>query len=168
MSLEIVKVSLLVEGGEAKPTGSIAPTLGPTGVNIVEVIKDINERTKEFKGMKVPVKVFVDKKKRTFELEVGIPPASALIMKEAGIKKGSGTPQAMDAGEVKYEQILEIVKIKRTNLLATSMKTGSLEILGCMNSMGVKCEGENPRVFQNKVKNGDLDKRIEAWEAKNK
>ena len=164
MSEEILTVSLLVEAGEAKPTGSIAPTLGPTGVNIGQVIADINKETMNFKGMKIPVKVVVTKKTRTYTLEVGIPPASALVMKEAGIEKGSGTPQDRDGGNITYKQVLTITQTKRENLLASSLKTGSLEILGTMQSMGVTCENEDPRDVQKRVKNGDFDDVIAEFE----
>lgn len=164
---ETVSVSLLVDGGEAKPSGAIAPQLGPTGVNLGQVIAEINKQTADYKGMKVPVEVIVDKKTRTFELSIGIPPASALVMKEAGISKGSGTPQAMDGGDITYEQVLNATKAKRPDLLGATWATASLEILGTMQSMGVKCDGEDPRIIQKKVQAGEYDDRVSAWESSN-
>ena len=84
-------ISSLVIGGEASAGPPLGPALGPMGVNIMEVINTINEKTKEFKGMKVPVTVSIDPETKKWEIEVGIPSASALLLKEAGIEKGSGT-----------------------------------------------------------------------------
>ena len=160
MSSEQVIVKLLADGGETRPSSAISSQLGPTGVNIGQVIAEINKETAEYKGMKVPATVIVDKKTRTFTLEIGIPPASALIKKEAGIAKGSGTPQAMDAGNLSFDQVISIAKTKRPNLIASSLKTATLEILGTMNSMGVTCEGINPKEFQAKVKAGEYDDKL--------
>ena len=84
-------ISSLVTGGEASAGPPLGPSLGPMGVNIMQVIDAINEKTKEFKGMKIPVTVSVDADTKEWEIEVGIPSASALLLKEAGIQKGSGT-----------------------------------------------------------------------------
>ena len=84
-------VSALVTGGQASAGPPLGPTLGPLGVNILQIVTAINEKTKDFEGMKVPVTVSVDKKTKTWTVEVGIPSAAALILKEAGIQKGSGT-----------------------------------------------------------------------------
>ncbi len=167
MSSETVTVDLLIDGGEAKPSGAIAPALGPTGVNLGQVVADINKATSDYKGMKVPVKVIVDKKTRTYELEIGIPPASALIKKELGISKGSGTPQKRDAGNLTLEQVLSITKAKRPDLLGATYKTACLEILGTMSSLGATCEGMDPRDMQKKIKAGEYDDRIKEWEEKN-
>lgn len=166
MSDNRVEVDLLIDGGEAKPSGAIAPALGPTGVNIGQVIGDINKQTAGYKGMKVPVKVIVDKKTRTFELEIGIPPASALIMKEMGISKGSGEPQKRDAGDLSLEGVLNVTVAKRPDLLGATLTTAALEIIGTMQSMGVLCEGLDPRDMQKKIKAGDYYDRIAAYESK--
>ncbi len=82
------KVSSLVTGGAASAGPPLGPALGPLGVNIMEVINAINEKTKDFEGMKVPVTVIVDSDTKKYEIEIGIPSAAALIMKEAGNPKG--------------------------------------------------------------------------------
>ena len=73
-------ISSLVTGGEASAGPPLGPVLGPIGVNIMEVINAINEKTKEFQGMKIPVSVIVDTESKKCEIEVGIPSASALIL----------------------------------------------------------------------------------------
>ena len=84
-------ISSLVTGGEASAGPTLGPALGPIGVNIMEVINAINEKTKEFQGMKIPVSVIVDTESKKWEIEVGITSASAQKLKEAGIQKGTRT-----------------------------------------------------------------------------
>src|SRR5467141_949294 len=78
----VEKLQVLVDGGKATPGPPLGPALGPLGVNIVESLKAINEKTKSFEGMKVPVTLLVDPKTKGFSIEVGTPPTSALIVKE--------------------------------------------------------------------------------------
>jgi len=74
----------LVDGGKASAGPPLGPALGPMGVNIMQVINTINDKTKEFNGMKVPVKVIIDPTTKNFEIEVGTPPAASLILNEIG------------------------------------------------------------------------------------
>ncbi|MCG3221633.1 MAG: 50S ribosomal protein L11, partial [Candidatus Heimdallarchaeota archaeon] len=105
-------------------------------------------------GMKVPVKVTVNKKTRGFEIEIGIPPASALVLKAAGIPKGSGTPNTENVGNITFPQLIEIAKSKWLDLTASSTKTACKEILGTMVTMGVTCEGKDPRDVQKEIDAG--------------
>ncbi len=105
-------VSAMVEGGKASAGPPLGPALGPLGVNIKEVIDSINEKTGELKGMQVPVKVIVDTEKKTFEIEVGTPPVSALIKKEIDINKGCDMPGIKRVGDLTEEQVKKISKMK--------------------------------------------------------
>jgi len=160
MSAEIVTVDLLVDGGNASPGGAMGPALGPLGVNIGEVVVEINKQTQAYKGMKVPVQITVNKKTRAFELEIGIPPASALILKAAGIDKGSGTPNTDKVGNITFQQLIEVTKSKVSDLSTTSLKPGCKEILGTMVTMGVTCENKDPRKIQQEIDAGKYDKLI--------
>ena len=102
------KISALVTGGGASSGPPLGPALGPLGVNIMEVIAAINEKTKDFEGMKVPVTVIVDTDTKKYEIEIGIPSAAALIMKEAGITKGSGTSGTEWVGDVTIDSIIKV------------------------------------------------------------
>lgn len=82
-------VEALVPGGKASAGPPLGPALGPLGVNVAQVVAKINEQTKDLNGMQVPVKVIV-KSRTEFEIEVGTPPTSALIIREIGVEKGSG------------------------------------------------------------------------------
>src|ERR1051325_10434172 len=105
-------ISALVSGGEANAGPPLGPALGPIGVNVLQVVNAINEKTKDFPGMKVPVKVEVDTETKQFVVEVGIPPTAALIFKEAGINKGSGTAGTNFVGNITIESIVKISKMK--------------------------------------------------------
>jgi len=154
MSAEIVTVDLLVEGGKATPGGSMGPALGPLGVNIKQVVDAINQKTKDYMGMKVPVKVIVNKKTREFELEIGIPPASALILKAVGVEKGSGEPNKVKVGNITFDQLINVAKAKWPDLTAATLAAACKEILGTMVSMGITCESKDPRVVQKEIDEG--------------
>jgi large subunit ribosomal protein L11 len=164
MSADLVTVDLLVDGGNASPGGAMGPALGPLGVNIKAVVDEINSKTQAYSGMKVPVTVTVNKKTRSFEIDIGIPPASALVLKAAGIPKGSGTPNTENVGNITFQQLVEIAKSKWMDLTASSIKTACKEILGTMVTMGVTCEEKDPRVIQHQIDAGKYDKLLEKEE----
>ena len=164
MSAEIVSVDLLVEGGKATPGGAMGPALGPLGVNIKQVVDAINEKTKDYLGMKVPVKVIVNKKTREFELEIGIPPASALILKAAGVEKGSGEPNEVKVGNITFKQLISVAKAKWPDLTAATLAAACKEILGTMVSMGITCEGKDPRTVQKEIDEGKYDEILKKAE----
>ncbi|MCG3215343.1 MAG: 50S ribosomal protein L11 [Candidatus Heimdallarchaeota archaeon] len=158
MSAEIVSVDLLVDGGNATPGGAMGPALGPLGVNLGAVVAAINKETQAYRGMKVPVKINVNKRTRAFDIEVGIPPASALVLKAAGISKGSGTPNTENVGNISFQQLIDVTKSKVNDLSTTSIKAASKEILGTMVTMGVTCEEKDPREIQKEIDSGKYDK----------
>lgn len=134
-------VESLIEGGKATAAPPLGPALGPLGVNIGQVVAEINKKTADFKGMQVPVKVTVDSATKEFEITVGTPPASSLIKKEAGLQKGSGNPLAEKVADLKIEQIIKIAKMKEDALLGKELKNRIREIIGTCQSMGVLVEG---------------------------
>ena len=95
---EIKVVEILVNGGQANAGPPLGPALGPLGVNIVAIVNKINELTKDYSGMRVPVKVSVNTEDKTFEVTVGTPTASALLVAELKVEKGSGTPNTVKVG----------------------------------------------------------------------
>jgi large subunit ribosomal protein L11 len=153
-------ISLLITGGEANAGPPLGPALGPLGVNIVAVVKKINELTSEYAGMRVPVKVNVDVENKGFDVEVGLPTTSALIAKEAKIPKGSGTPQSTFAGNLTVAQLLKLAKIKFGKTYAASCKAAAKEILGACVSMGITVESKDPRVFLKEVEEGKWDQAL--------
>jgi len=147
-------VELLVSGGQATAGPPLGPALGPLGVNTMAVVNKINELTKDYAGMKVPVKVAVDVENKTFEVTVGTPTASALIVSELKIEKGSGTPNTAKVGNLTMEQVVRIAKIKAPQLLSQTVKSAAKEILGTCVSMGVTVEGKDPREVQAEIDEG--------------
>ncbi len=157
-------VELLVDGGKATAGPPIGPILGPLGVNVLAIVNKINEVTKEYSGMKVPVTVTVDPETKEFEVSVGIPTTAALIVKEAQIEKGSGAPNTQKVGNITMEQVIKIAKIKRPVLLAKNLKAAVKEILGSCVSIGVTVEGKDPRDVQKELEKGAYDSIINANE----
>ena len=135
-------VEALVEGGKASAAPPLGPALGPLGVNVGQVVTEINKKTALFSGMQVPVKVSVDTLSKSFSVAIGTPPASALIKKEAGIEKGSSNPLMDKVADLRIEQIIKVAKMKDTQLLGKGLKAKINEILGTCNSMGVMVEGK--------------------------
>ena len=153
-------ISALVTGGEASAGPPLGPVLGPIGVNIMQVINAINEQTKEFKGMKIPVTVSVDPETKKWEVEVGIPSASALLLKEAGIQKGTGTAGSEWVGEVSVDAIAKIAKVKLESSYASSLKSVAKEIVGTCTSLGIKIEGKTPKEFTAEINEGKWDSKF--------
>ena len=153
-------ISSLVTGGEASAGPPLGPSLGPMGVNIMEVIAAINEKTSEFKGMKIPVTVTVDSDTKKWEIEVGIPSASALLLKEAGIQKGSGTSGTEWVGEVTADSIAKVANVKLESSYATSLKSVAKQIVGTCGSLGIKIEGKTPKEFTVEVNEGKWDSKF--------
>ncbi|MCG7848108.1 MAG: 50S ribosomal protein L11 [ANME-2 cluster archaeon] len=153
-------VEALVPGGKANPGPPLGPALGPMGVNIKEIVDSINEKTADFNGMQVPVKIIFDSKKN-YTIEIGTPPTSALILKEVGLEKGSGNAGTETVGNLTIEQAAKVARMKRNSLLATDFKSAVNEIIGSCVPMGVTVEDMDPREAQRAVKNGDFDGRLE-------
>ena len=138
-------VAALVSGGEASAGPPLGPALGPLGVNVLQVVNMINDKTKDFPGMKVPVKVEIDPETKRFTVEVGIPPAAALIAKEANILKGSGTAGINYAGSITMASAIKIAKMKIESSYAKDIKGVVKEVIGSCMSAGVKVEDKTAK-----------------------
>jgi len=141
-------VEALVSGGQATAGPPLGPALGPLGLNVLVIVNKINEETKSYAGMKVPVKVVVDPETKEFEVTVGIPTTAALIVKEAGIPKGSG--------------ILNIAEVKRRSLLAGSLKAAVKEIVGTCVSMGVTVDQKDAKTVLHEIDEGKYDEKLKS------
>lgn len=150
-------VEALVSGGQVTAGPPLGPALGPLGVNVFAIVNKINEVTKQYAGMKVPVKIIVNTETKEFDVNVGIPTTSALIVSELGIEKGSSTPNTEKVGNISITQAVKIAKMKQTKLLAGNLKAGIKEILGTCISMGVLVEGKDPKNVQKEIDEGEYD-----------
>ena len=153
-------VEALVDAGQATPGPPLGPALGPLGVNIKAVIDEINKKTQNFKGMKVPVKVEVDDK-RNFSITVGIPPTSSLLLSEAGVEKGSGTPNTEKSGNVTFDQVIKIAKMKQDSMLAIDLRAAAKEAIGTCMSMGLTIDDEEAKEIIKAVDEGKYDNYFE-------
>ncbi|MHB1434713.1 MAG: 50S ribosomal protein L11 [Thermoplasmata archaeon] len=141
------EVSVLVEGGKASAGPPLGPALGPLGVNVAQVVQKINEQTKQFAGMRVPVVVRVDPATRQFTLVVGRPPVAALLLKEAGKEKGSGKSKSEVIGDVSLATIQKIAEAKGDDLFGADLDAKMNQVLGTCVSMGLTVDGEDPRAI---------------------
>ncbi|UCD95869.1 MAG: 50S ribosomal protein L11 [Candidatus Bathyarchaeota archaeon] len=150
-------IDALVNGGQATAGPPLGPALGPLGVNVVAIVNRINETTKDYAGMKVPVKIIVETETKEYEVEVGTPTTSALIVSALKIQKGSGSPKEEKVGNLTMTALVDIVKKKRQQMLAISAKKAAKEVLGSCVSMGVTVEGRDPREIQTEIDEGKFD-----------
>jgi len=155
-----MQVKLLVEGGDMQPGPALSQKLGPAGINIGQVIQKVNEATKNFKGMKVPVEVEVDLATKAMEVKVFSPPVSELLKKELGIEKGSGLQKKTKVANASIEQIISVSKTKLPNLLSKDLKTAVKSVLGSCLSLGILVENKNPVEIIREVEEGKYDKEI--------
>jgi large subunit ribosomal protein L11 len=153
-------VEALVSGGKATAGPPIGPALGPLGVNIGKVVAEINVKTKDFAGMSVPVKITVDKDTKEFTITVGTPPTSQLVLKEAGVQKGSSNPKTDFVADLKIEQIIKISQMKKDALLGKDNKNRVREVLGTCQSMGILVEGKPVPETLKEVAAGKYDQEI--------
>lgn len=152
-------IESLVDGGRASAGPPLGPALGPLGINIGKIIEEINKKTKDFEGMKVPVKIIVDEKKN-FEIVVGTPPTSSLILKELNLEKGSQRPGSEIVGDMSIEKVLKIAKMKREGMLSEDIKSNVKEVLGTCLSIGVNVDGKNPKQVIEEIDEGKYEEII--------
>ncbi|NHN58156.1 MULTISPECIES: 50S ribosomal protein L11 [Halorussus] len=157
-------IEVLVPGGQADPGPPLGPELGPTAVNVQEVVNEINDQTEAFDGTEVPVTITVEDD-GGFEIEVGVPPTAALIKDEAGFETGSGEPQEDFVADLSIEQVKTIAEQKKPDLLAYDTRNAAKEIVGTCASLGVTIEGEDAREFKEKVDAGEYDDVLGVEEA---
>jgi len=151
-------VEALVPGGKASAGPPLGPALGPLGVNVAQVVAKINEQTKDLNGMQVPVKIKV-KSRTEFEIEVGTPPTSALILKEMGVEKGTGDKSTI--GNITIEQVVKIANIKRKSLLSKTLKNAAREVIGTAGSLGATIDGLPSKEAQIIVADGKYDELLD-------
>jgi large subunit ribosomal protein L11 len=154
-------INALVTGGEANAGPPLGPALGPLGVNVLAIVNEINAKTADFKGMRVPVKVEVDQDTKKFTVTVGTPTTSALIAKEAAIAKGSAKPNLEFVGDLTVDKVVAIAKSKISSSYAKSVRSAVREVVGSCVSMGVKIEGTDPRDFMKQIDEGKWDSKLQ-------
>ena len=136
----VTQIKLQIPAGKANPSPPVGPALGQHGVNIMEFCKQFNAKTQKQEGMIIPVviTVYAD---RSFSFITKTPPAAVLLIKAAGVEKGSGTPNKDKVGKVTKQQVMEIAKLKMPDLTAADLEAAVKTIEGTARSMGIVVEG---------------------------
>jgi large subunit ribosomal protein L11 len=134
------QIKLQIPAGAATPAPPVGPALGQAGVNIMDFVKNFNARTAAQSGLIIPVviTVYAD---RSYTFITKTPPAAILLIKAAGIDKGSGEPNKKKVGKVTAAQVEEIAKTKLPDLNAASLETAIKTIEGTARSMGIEIQG---------------------------
>ncbi len=154
-------IKLLVEGGNMKPNPAVAQKIGPLGLNMGKIIQEVNEATKKFSGLKVPVELDIDTKTKNFTIRVSSPPVAELIKRELSIEKGSGEMKKLKVGNLAIEQVIKIAKTKMANMLAKDLKAAVKSVAGSCQSLGVLIESKEAKEIEEEIKKGTYDKEIE-------
>jgi len=154
------KFNFIVPGGGATGGPPIGPALGPMGVNIMNIVAEINKQTGDYKGTPVPVDVFIDTDTREFTVKVGMLSTFALLTQAVGVSKGSGTPHTVKVGDLAFEQIVSVAKKKKAGLYAATVKAATREVLGTCVSMGVTVDGKPAKEVQELIKSGAYDAQL--------
>ncbi|MCL7384971.1 MAG: 50S ribosomal protein L11 [Thaumarchaeota archaeon] len=147
----------IIEGGKATAGPPIGSSLGPLGLNVPMVVEKINEVTAEFMGMRVPVEITVNTDTKEFSVKVGTPTVAALIVKEAAVEKGSGSPGKDYVGNISIDSAIKIAKIKMPDLRAKTLKAALKQVVGTCVSMGIKVDGKEPKQVIKDIDSGLYD-----------
>ncbi len=133
-------IKLQIQAGQANPAPPVGPALGQHGVNIMEFCKAYNAATESQRGNVIPVEISVYED-RTFDFKLKTPPAARLLLKAAGVPKGSGEPHKTKVATVTMDQVREIAKTKQEDLNANDIDQAAKIIAGTARSMGITVEG---------------------------
>ncbi|EHP68323.1 MAG: 50S ribosomal protein L11 [Metallosphaera yellowstonensis] len=159
-------VKVVVEGGNVKPGPPLAPTLSQLGLNVGEVVKKINEATAQFKGMSVPVTLDVDTDTKKYDISVGVPTTTSLLLKKAGAESPSGDPEHKKVGNLNIQDVVEIALSKKPSLTAKSLKAAVKSILGTAKSIGLTVDGKDPIAVVKEVEEGKYNDILNPGEKK--
>ena len=132
-------IKLQIQAGQANPAPPVGPALGQHGVNIMEFCKAYNAATENQRGDVVPVEISVFED-RSFDFKLKTPPAAKLLLKAAGVQKGSGEPHKSKVGKVSMDQVREIAQSKMVDLNANNLDQAAKIIAGTARSMGLTVE----------------------------
>ncbi len=155
-----MQVKLLAEGGSMKPGPALSQKLGPAGVPVNNVIQKVNEATKNFAGMKVPVELDIDLNTKEIKVTVFSPPVSELLKKELGIEKGSGLQKKINIANISIEQVISVAKTKLPNLLCKDLKSAVKTVIGSCVSLGILVENKPAVEIISEIDEGKYDKEI--------
>jgi large subunit ribosomal protein L11 len=154
-------MKLLVDGGAMKPGPAVAQKLGPIGINMGKLMGDINNATKEFSGIKVPVSVDVDTKTKSYKIEVSSPSVAEMLKKEFALEKGSGQPHKIKMANAALEQLIKVTKMKESGMLVKNFKAALKSVVGSCVSLGILIESKDPKIVSKEIDKGIYDSLIQ-------
>ncbi len=164
-------LELLIQGGKASPGPNSAPKLSALKMNTGEIFKSINDKTKDYEGMQIPVKIEMDPSDKTFDIIIGTPPVSALIKKELDLKlakfASTKTPEGVEEidktpiADIKMDQIVKIAKMKQHVLFCKTLKASVKQIVGTCASMPITIEGKKAVEIVKEINEGKHDNIIQ-------
>lgn len=156
-------IDLIVDGGKAGPDATSAQKLGAYKLNIADVFKKINEKTADYRGLQVPVKIIVDKDTKEVEITVGVPGTGSLIKKEMGLTLAKITEEDKTAGKtvlgsLSMEQAVKIARIKMEGMDVTNLKDATKAVVGTASAMmGVQVEDKPAKEALKEIEEGKWD-----------
>ncbi|OGJ11897.1 50S ribosomal protein L11, partial [Candidatus Pacearchaeota archaeon RBG_16_35_8] len=157
-----MQIKLLVDGGSMAPGPALSQKLGPLGINVNQVIQSVNEATKNFKGLKVPVELEVDPSTKNFDVKVFSPPVSELLKKELGVAKGSGMQKKITIYNASIEQIISVAKTKLPNMLSKNLKAAVKTVVGTCGTLGVLVENKTAVEVEKEIDEGKYDAELKS------
>jgi large subunit ribosomal protein L11 len=134
--------------------------VGPTGINIKDVVDEINEKTMIFRGLTVPVRIECDPETKQFEIFIETPSTASLLLKEVGAEKGSSATSENKIGDLSLDQVINVVKAKKDKFLEKDFKLAVKTVLGTALSVGITVEGQDPREIQKRIDNGEFNDKV--------
>jgi large subunit ribosomal protein L11 len=152
--------SFIVNGGGASGGPPIGPALGPMGVNIMQIVNEINSKTAEYDGLPVPVEVVIETDTKQFQVKVGMLTTFALLSQSTGIKKGSGEPNREFVANLTFDELVNIAKKKSDGIYAASLKAAVREVLGTCQSAGVTVDGTHAKQVQESIAAGEYNDQL--------
>ena len=157
-----MQIKVLADGGSMAPGPALSQKLGPLGINMGQVIQKVNDATKNFKGMKVPVEIDVNPITKNVEIKVFSPPTSELLKKEISVEKGSGAQDKIKVGNLSIEQVIHVAQTKQGNMLSRDLKAAVKNVVGTCVSLGILIENKHPNEIQKEIEEGKYDEEIKS------
>ena len=155
-------IKLLVEGGKMAPGPAVAQQLGPMGINLGQLISDVNSKTSDFKGVTVPVHLDVDPSTKEVKIKVLSPPTSELLKKELGLEKASGARIKQQVGNMAIEQVISVSKQKHDSMLSREFKSTVKSVIGTCQALGILIESKTPKEVLEEISEGKYSEVINA------
>ncbi|AWR97716.1 50S ribosomal protein L11 [Acidianus sulfidivorans JP7] len=159
-------IKIVVEGGNVKPGPPLGPTLSQFKLNVGEVVKKINDMTAQFKGMTVPVTLDIDVDTKQYEISVGIPTTSSLLLKKANAQQPSGDTAHKKVGDITLEDVIDVAITKKPSLTTKTLRGAVKSILGTAREIGLTVNKRDPKEIINEIDQGKYEDILSKYEEK--